>query len=163
MTPTKPTTPPTLTFTTPPAPQPALSPPTLFTEISTMHHFAESSVSPHRPWVALGNAMALVLALTCAAPALAQTAAEPAAAPTAIAPIRKLDSAVAQASAATTSEGTASPYGLRVTWVQGDWVARYTDHPGLYVDGQLVRDHRQGAGATPPDANGAAGAQRFLG
>ena len=91
-----------------------------------MHHFAQSSVSPRRPWVALGNAMALVLALTCAAPSLAQTAAEPAVAPTAVAPIRNLDPAVVQASAATTSEGVASPYGLRSTWVQGDWVARST-------------------------------------
>ncbi len=95
----------------------------------TMHPLAMTPVLPRRPWLALGNAIALVLALVCAAPALAQAATEPALAPTAAAPLRNLDAAAAQATAATAAtaeEGAASPYGLRVTWVQGDWVARST-------------------------------------
>lgn len=89
-----------------------------------MPQFAMPSVSTRRPWMALAHAVALVLALACATPTMAQAAAEPAA--TTAAPIRNLDPATAKASTATPSEGAASPYGLRVTWTQGDWVARTT-------------------------------------
>ncbi len=92
-----------------------------------MHPFAMPSVSPRRPVLALAHALALVLALGCAAPAFAQATQEPAAATAA--PIRNLDPAAAKAApstAAAPSEGAASPYGLRVTWTQGDWVARTT-------------------------------------
>ena len=71
--------------------------------------------------------MALVFALVGAAPAFAQATTESIAA-TAATPIRNLDVAAAQSASAPTSptEGAASPYGLRVTWTQGDWVARST-------------------------------------
>ena len=81
-----------------------------------------TSVSLRRPALALAHAVALVLALVCAAPALAQATTEPA--PAATTPIRNLDPAAAKATAPV--EGAASPYGLRVTWVKGDWVARFT-------------------------------------
>ena len=68
--------------------------------------------------------MALVLALVCAAPVLAQATTETVSTPAA--PVRNLDPATAKAAPAAASDGTASPYGLRVTWVQGDWVARST-------------------------------------
>jgi biopolymer transport protein ExbB len=76
--------------------------------------------------LALAHAVVLMLAMACAAPALAQSATEPAAATAA--PIRNLDPAAAKAAptAAAPTEGAASPYGLRVTWTQGDWVARST-------------------------------------
>ena len=86
--------------------------------------FAMPTVSLRRPLLALAHAMALVLALVCAAPALAQATTEPAAATAA--PIRNLDPVATKAAPATAAEGAASPYGLRVTWVQGDWVARST-------------------------------------
>lgn len=92
-----------------------------------MHHFAQTPVSPRRPWMAFAHAMALVFALASATPTMAQTASEPAAAATTAAPIRNLDPAVAKApTTAATSDGSASPYGLRATWMQGDWVARAT-------------------------------------
>ena len=84
------------------------------------------SVSPRRHVLALTHAMVLLLAMACVAPAFAQAIAEPAAATAA--PIRNLDPAAAKAAPANAapSEGAASPYGLRVTWTQGDWVARST-------------------------------------
>ena len=90
-----------------------------------MHPFAMPSVSPRRPVLAFAHALTLVLALGCATPAFAQTTQEPATATAA--PIRNLDPAAAKAApTAAPAEGAASPYGLRVTWTQGDWVARST-------------------------------------
>ncbi len=92
-----------------------------------MHSFAMPSVSLRRHTVALTHAMALVLALVCVAPVYAQANTEPAA--TAAAPIRNLDPAAPKVTTAANTppaEGAASPYGLRVTWTQGDWVARST-------------------------------------
>ena len=78
--------------------------------------------------MALAHAMVLMLALACAVPAFAQTTTEPAStAATAAAPIQNLDTTTAKtAPAAAPTEAAASPYGLRVTWTQGDWVARTT-------------------------------------
>ena len=100
---------------------------TQFTKTPTMGLFAMTSISLRRPTLALAHAMALVLALVCAPPALAQATAEPA--PSATTPIRNLDPTAAKATTAASAapaEGAASPYGLRVTWVKGDWVARST-------------------------------------
>ena len=89
-----------------------------------MHHFTQPSVLPRPFWTGLAHAMALVLALACATPAIAQTATTTAI--TTAAPIPNVDLAKTQASVTAASDSATSPYGLRVTWVQGDWVARST-------------------------------------
>ena len=101
---------------------------TIFIETFTMHSFATHPVSPRRPAVVIAQAMALVLALACTSPVIAQATTVPAVA-TAAAPIRNLDPAAAKSvpsTATTSTQDAASPYGLRVTWTQGDWVARST-------------------------------------
>lgn len=82
--------------------------------------------SPHRTVRALAHALVLLWAMACVSPTWAQAPTEPATA--AVAPIRNLDPAGAKAApaAAAPTEAAASPYGLRVTWTQGDWVARST-------------------------------------
>ena len=91
-----------------------------------MHLFAMPFASPHRAARALAQALALAFTLACAAPAMGQVPAEPAATATvaAAAPIRNLDPVANKAAPAADSQ--ASPYGLRATWAQGDWVARAT-------------------------------------